>query len=415
MASLAEGPAGKAPVSNMRIALVVALLGLSVLLNYVDRGAIGIAAPLMIKDLALDEKQFGYAVSAFFWVYAPLCLVVGWLCDRFCVYRMFAAGVALWALATVLTGFVHGIWLLIALRLVLGLGESIAFPGSSKIFAAEVPAAHRGSANSVIAAALAFGPAVGTLAGGLILLESGWREIFWIFGGLTLLWLLPWHFVSAPLRTHNLTIPVTAPVPLKKILQTRAVWLMGVGHFATNYGFYFLLTWLPLFLVKSRGYSIADMTVLTTLGFTVQGIVALVMGRMSDRWVSAGAEEGALRRRLMVTGLAMASVALAAVFFAANKYQLGAVLVLAGTASGLTSTNLFAIGQIFAGPRAAGGWIGVQNAIGNCAGIIGPIITGLIVYYLGGYGYAFAITAAVPAPGAVWWARIIPKIEQVID
>ena len=190
---------------------------------------------------------------------------------------------------------------------------------------------------------------------------------------------------------------------------------MGIGHFATNYGFYFLLTWLPLFLVKSRGYSIADMTVLTTLGFAVQGIVALVMGRLSDRWVSAGAEEGPLRRRLMVTGLALASAALAAVFFATDKYQLGAMLVLAGIASGLTSTNLFAIGQIFAGPRAAGGWIGVQNAIGNCAGIIGPVVTGLIVFYLGGYGYAFAITAAVPAMGAIWWAWVIPKIEQVIE
>ena len=415
MATAAMGPAGKLRASNLRITLVVALLALSVLLNYVDRGAIGVAAPLMKQELGLSATGFGFAVSAFFWVYAPLCLVVGWLCDRFCVYRMFAAGVALWAVATALTGFVQGIGVLIALRLILGLGESIAFPGSSKIFAAEVPAAHRGSANAAVAAALAFGPAVGTLAGGMILLEAGWRPIFWIFGGVTLLWLLPWHLVSAPLRTQNVAGPVTAPVPLSKIMDQKAVWLMGVGHFATNYGFYFLLTWLPLFLVKTRGYSIADMTVLTSLGFATQGVVALVMGRVSDHWVSGGADEGKVRRRLMVVGQSLASVALACVYFTDGPYQLGAVLMLAGIASGLTSTNLFAIGQIFAGPRAAGGWIGVQNAIGNGAGIIGPILTGLMVDHLGGYGYAFAITAAVPALGALWWARVIPKIEQVID
>ena len=341
--------------------------------------------------------------------------MVGWLCDRFCVYRMFAAGVALWAVATALTGFVSGIAVLIALRLLLGLGESIAFPGSSKIFAAEVPAAHRGSANAVVAAALAFGPAVGTLAGGIILQDSGWRPIFWIFGGVTLLWLLPWHLASAPLRSANLAVPVTAPVPLSEIARKPAVWLMGVGHFATNYGFYFLLTWLPLYLVKTRGYSIADMTLLTTLGFAVQGVVALVMGRMSDRWVRGGADEGKVRRGLMVAGLTLAAMALATVYFTETRLQLGAVLMVSGFASGLTSTNLFAIGQMFAGPRASGGWIGLQNAIGNVAGIVGPVATGLIVDYTGKYGWAFALTALVPALGAVWWARVIPKIEQVID
>ena len=89
------------------IGWLVALIALSVLLNYVDRGAIGVAAPLMKSELQLSATAFGIAVSAFFWVYAPMCLAMGWLCDRFCVYRVFAAGVAIWALATFLT---LGIW-----------------------------------------------------------------------------------------------------------------------------------------------------------------------------------------------------------------------------------------------------------------------------------------------------------------
>ena len=88
---------------------LVPLLAASVLLNYVDRGAIGVAAPLMKDELGLSATGFGVAVSAFFWVYAPLCVVAGLLCDRMCVYRLFAAGVALWALSTLMTGFVSGI------------------------------------------------------------------------------------------------------------------------------------------------------------------------------------------------------------------------------------------------------------------------------------------------------------------
>lgn len=408
MASIAQ----PGRVSASRLNALVFLIALSVLLNYVDRGAIGIAAPLMKAELNLSATGFGTAVSAFFWVYAPLCLVVGWLCDRFCVYRLFAAGIALWAAATLLTGFVHGLAVLIALRLLLGLGESIAFPGSSKIFAAEVSATSRGMANAMVAAALAFGPAVGTLSGGLILESHGWRPIFWIFGAVTLLWLIPWQAVAAPLRSTNVAVPVTDPVPLGRLLRVPSVWVVGIGHFCTNYGFYFLLTWLPLYLVKERGLSIGDMTVLTTLGFTVQGVMALVMGRASDRWVKAGADEARVRRGLMVAGQAMIAAAIGGVFFAHSALAVGACLVLAGLATSLLSVNVFAIGQMFGGARASGGWIGIQNMVGNLSGIIGPIATGVMIDQLGGYGWAFALTALVPALGALWWWKAVPPIRQ---
>ncbi len=405
--------AGTARASTTRLGWIVGLLALSVLLNYVDRGAIGVAAPLMKAELGLSATGFGIAVSAFFWVYAPLCLVVGWLCDRFCVYRLFAAGIALWALATVLMGFVEGLALLIFLRLLLGLGESIAFPGSSKIFAAEVPAERRGSANALIGAALAFGPAVGALAGGLILQDYGWRPIFWVFGLVTLLWLVPWHFASAPLRSKSMTTPVVDPVPLGHLLRLPALWLMGASHFMSNYGFYFLLAWLPLYLTKTLGYSIAEMTLLTTLSFAAQGVAALAAGRLSDRAVARGADEATLRRTTMIAAHAVVAAAIAGVWFAQGPWQMGACLVLAGIGSGFISVNIYAVAQMFSGPRAAGGWVGTQNALGNAAGIVGPVITGVIVDQLGSYGWAFAIAALVAGTGALWWRWAVPPIRQI--
>jgi MFS family permease len=400
-------------ISGTRLFWVVALLALSVLLNYVDRGAIGVAAPLMIEELDFTATEFGTAVSAFFWIYAPLCLFVGWLCDRFCVYRMFAAGIALWAVATLLTGFVNGLTLLIVLRLLLGLGESIAFPGSSKIFAAEVPAHHRGSANAAIGAALSFGPAVGVLTGGAILEALGWRPIFWVFGLVTLLWLVPWHFASAPLRSDKVTTPVVDPVPMKRLFAIPTLWLMGVAHFTSNYGFYFLLAWLPLYLTKTLGYSIAEMTLLTTLSFTSQGVAALVAGRLSDMAVMRGMDEGRVRRWLMAVGQALFGGAIVGVWYASGMGQLSVWLVLAGISGGLVSVNIFAVAQIFAGPRAAGGWVGIQNAIGNASGIIGPLVTGIIVDQLGSWELAFAIAAGVSLAGAVWWWLVIPPIRTL--
>ena len=395
------------------VAWLVGLVGVSVLLNYVDRGAIGVAAPLMKAELGLSATGFGLAVSSFFWIYAPMNLAVGWLCDRYCVYRVFAAGVAIWAGSTFLTGWIGGVTALIFLRLTLGLGESIAFPGSSKIFAAEVPAANRGIANAVVAAALAFGPAVGTLAGGTILSIGGWRPIFWVFGALTLLWLVPWSATSRPFRKDRDALRETPPVPVSRLLRVPALWSMGAGHFMANYGFYFLLAWLPLFLVNTRGYTLPEMTLAASIGFVAQGIAALAWGHLSDHLVARGANEDRVRRWTLASCQVVVGLAIAGVFVAQSQAELIACLVLAGIGSGAVSVNLYAVAQIFGGPRHSGSWVGAQNALGNISGIVGPIATGLIVDRLGGYGWGFALAAGIALLGALWWIVAIPPIREV--
>jgi len=395
------------------VSWLVVLLAASVVFNYIDRAAIGLAAPLLKDELALSATAFGIAVSAFFWIYAPVQLFVGWLCDRFCVYRLMAAGVALWALSTTLVGLVNGLTMLVILRLLLGLGESVAFPGSSKVIANEVSPELRGRANSVVGAAIAIGPAVGTLAGGLILDAAGWRAMFLVFGLATLLWLVPWWLVTRPFRARGRTTPREAPVPLVRLLRVPALWAMSIGHLVSNYGFYFLVAWLPLYLTKVRGYSIVDMTMLTAFGFAVQAIAALFWGWASDHWVRRGVSEGQLRKALMALGHFALACALLGIVASRSTVGLSGWLVVAGIGLGAITTNLYAIAQMFAGPRAAGGWIGVQNAIGNLSGIIGPIVTGLIIDNLGGYDLAFIVAAAVTGFGALWWWLAIPRVEAV--
>src|SRR5690349_14589746 len=159
---------------------LVLLLGIAVFLNYVDRGAIGIAAPKMKDELGVSEEAYGLAFSAVFWIYAPVQLFAGWLCDRFSVYRLMVVGILVWAASTLMMGFSGGFASLLILRIMLGVGESISFPGSSKLIARHVPSEGRGVANAAVAAGIALGPAVGTLAGGLILAQSGWRMIFFV-------------------------------------------------------------------------------------------------------------------------------------------------------------------------------------------------------------------------------------------
>lgn len=390
---------------------LVLLLGAAVFLNYVDRGALAVAAPVMKGELGLTATQFGTAVSAFFWIYAPVQLIVGWLCDRFSVYRLMAGGIILWSAATLAMGLVGGLTSLLVLRVMLGIGESIAFPGTSKIIARHIPAEQRGSANAAVAAGLALGPAVGTLAGGLIVASLGWRAMFLIFGLATLLWLIPWQQLTKAI-VQPLSAGAEQRVPLRRLLGRWSLWSMGIGHSLGNYCFYFLLAWLPLYLVKARGLSIVEMTMLATLGYTVQAAAALAYGHFSDRWTRSGRSEAVCRRWMMAVSQGMMALAIFGLGFAESRVALGLLLCLAGAATASLSLNLYAIAQMFAGPRAAGTWIGIQNALGNVSGILGPIITGIIIDRAG-YFSAFMLAAAVAAVGALWWAAAVPRIAQV--
>jgi MFS family permease len=390
---------------------VVFLLGVAIFLNYVDRGSIAVAAPVMKGELGLSNEAYGWAVSAFFWVYAPVQLFAGWLCDRFSVYKLLAAGILLWAASTLLMGFVGGFFSLLVLRIMLGIGESLAFPGSSKIIARHVPPERRGIANSAIATGLALGPAVGTLAGGLMVAHWGWRAMFVVFGLVTLIWLEPWRQTvrALPPAGHFDEGP---PVPLRALVRHWSLWSMSIVHCLGNYCFYFLLAWLPLFLTKSRGFSITEMTLLASLGYAVQGACAFAYGHLSDWWTRSGRSEALCRRWMMVASQTLAAVAILGLNYATSALGIGLLLCLAGAASASLSLNLYAIAQMFAGPRASGTWVGFQNALGNSSGIFGPIVTGMIVDRAG-YSSAFVLTAAIAAFGAIWWAVGVPKIEQV--
>jgi MFS family permease len=391
--------------------LLVLLLGTAVLLNYIDRGAIGIAAPVMTRELRLSPQAYGLVFSAFFWVYAPVQLFSGWLCDRFSVYKLMAAGILIWAASTLLTGLSGGFVSLLVLRVMLGVGESISFPGSTKIIARHVGPEKRGIANAFLAMGIALGPAIGTLAGGLMLAAWGWRAMFVVFGTVTLLWLVPWLSTVRRLTPEELT-EAGAPVPLRALIGRWSLWSMAIVHALGNYCFYFLLAWLPSFLVKSRGFSIGEMTLLPTVGYAVQAVCAFSFGHFSDWWTRSGRPESFCRRWMMVASQSAAAIAILGLSFAHTAVAIALWVCLAGAASAALSMNLYAVAQMFAGPKAAGTWVGFQNALGNSSGIFGPILTGFIVQHAG-YDTAFVVTAVIAAAGSVWWAFGVPTIEQI--
>ncbi len=158
------------------------LLALSVFINYVDRGNLSVAAPLLKGELHLSAYHLGILLGAFFWTYVTVMIVSGWLVDRFDVNWVLAGGFAIWSLATGLTGLVHGFATLMACRLLLGAGESVAFPAYGKILARSIAQGHRGVANAAIVSGMSLGPALGTFFCGDLMATYGWRPVFVVLG-----------------------------------------------------------------------------------------------------------------------------------------------------------------------------------------------------------------------------------------
>jgi len=391
---------------------VVPLLAIVIFINYVDRGNLATAAPLMKDELHLSGAQLGMLFSAFFWTYIPSQILAGWLAERINAYRTLALGLAIWSLATAASGLATSFAVLIGLRLMLGVGESAAFPCSSKLLARHLPADRLGMANGALATGLALGPAFGTFAGGLLMAHWGWRNIFVLFGLASLLWLLPWLKVTRQASLREEESSDGAAPDFLAILCRRELWGACLGHVTSNYAFYFVISWLPLYLVKERGFSVAEMSTLAGAVYLVYAASAQITGWSADRWMQSGASANRVRKTAIIVSHAGVAAAMLGCAYG-NTSVCIASLFLAGLFFGPGSANVFAIGQTLAGPRAAGKWVGIQNCIGNISGVVGPLVTGLVIDWTGEFFWAFAISCGITLFGIVAWGLIIPRIAPL--
>jgi MFS family permease len=388
---------------------IVGLLAAALFINYVDRGAVPTAAHLIQDDLGFSARQLGLLFSAFFWSYTLLQIPVGWVAERYGAQRVLAGGLAVWACATMLVGLAQSFAALLVLRLLLGIGESAGFPSVSKLLATVVPVKSLGTANGIVAFAYLFGPAVGAYCGGLLMVAFGWRSAFWVFGALSLLWLLPWSRVRLPTSTVQ-TSAANGPT-LRTLLRQRSLWGTSLGLFSSNYTFYFMLTWLPFYLVRERGFSTGEMTGLTGSAYVVNALSALIAGWAIDHVARSGRANLAYKAVMVAAHLGSVACMLC-IALASPPWAVGGIFVYQ-ILSGMSSPGVFAMSQILAGPSASGRWVGIQNAMGNLAGVIAPALTGLLVEETHQFTPAFLLSALVSVLGLAGWVWMIPRLAPL--
>ncbi len=408
--------------------VLLALLVSSILVNYIDRGALSVAIPEMESEFSLTPSQKGLLLSVFFWTYALLQMPAGWLVDRLDTKWVYAGGYIIWTIATGMTGLVTGFAALIFARLLLGLGESAAYPAISRLIVENFPEHQRGTANSLIDAGTKVGPALSILAGGLLVDEFGWRSLFLTLGIGGTLWLVPW-FLYVPSRSssssfidgglEDLDPPGTSQQPssqtrpsLRRVIVHRSVLGTSLGMFSLGYVWYFLLTWLPSYLMDVHGLDLKKTAVLAALPFLAMAVSSVLWGWIADRWISRGQSPTMARKSIALVGLTIAAVLLVTASRAASATFCIALLAAACAALGMFTANVWAMTQTMAGP-AAGSWTGIQNCIGNMGGVVSPLVAGWTVEATGSYQIAFFVAAIVMLLGVLTYLFVVGPIEPI--
>lgn len=385
------------------------LLAIAMAMNFFLRVNLSVAAPVLGPEMKLSPQSLGLLLSAFYWTYAVGQIFTGWLVDRFDVRWIYTIAVLIWSFSTFSIGITSSFAVMLCMLLLLGLGEAVAYPACSRVIISVFPETRRGLANSVIDMMGArLGPALGTLCGGLMVARLGWRWLFLLSGGAGLVWLIPWMFL-APRRPAQAERVVAVEIGWADLLRRRALWGTCCGQFGANYAWYFLLSWLPSYLVKDRHFSLSAMAVWAAAPYFLMALTSIGGGVLADRLIVRGASAVRVRQTFVCAGLLLTSFLLPLVLIPRIEWALAGLLV-ACFAYGIYASNLWALSQTLAGSTAAGRWTGFQNACANVAGVVAAMLTGLIVARTGQFALAFMGASLACLFGAAsYWFLVHPS------
>ncbi|MEP6536847.1 MAG: MFS transporter [Bryobacteraceae bacterium] len=360
---------------------VVALLFAAVLVNYVDRGNLSVVAVPLMKDFGISTVSIGTLLSAFFWTYTLLQIPVGFVVDRFGLKWAYAIAFLIWSLASAAVGVATSFGQILAFRMLLGVGESVAQPASLAFIRQNFEEDKQGLPSAIYLAGMMIGPAAGAFLGAALVQTLGWRELF-IYTGLGgLVWLIPWVWLAPaqsaipkPVQSHRPAVPIN----WRLLLGNPTFWGVTLAAFFYSYFWYFCLTWLPSYLVMAHGLSFLKMGTYTALPLLGMAVVSVIAGRAADRLIAGGRQALLVRRAFVLAGFAAGS-SLLLLLAVHSVSAVFIVLVCSLLGLGLASANYWAMTQTISPANVIGRVIGYQNTIANLAGICAPILTGYLV------------------------------------
>lgn len=401
-----------------RIRLVMVLFTCMFIMG-LDRSSLGIAAPVIMKELGIDAGSMGIALSAFFWTYTMFGLPAGGLADKYGAKAVLGWAAAIWSLASAATGVMSNITGIIAARLGVGIGEAAVFPVTAKIAADHFPSKERATAVGWYLSGARLGYAATPVVMGFLLSQYSWRMAFIITGLGSLIWVALWRYwykekaatgQIAPSAADE--TPPRAKTPWMKLLTNRTSLGIFLAKFCGDYLYYMFLTWVPSYLVMERGFSILKMGFYASLPFLTAFLVQPIMGYVSDYMVKQGFSLTLARKGVLVTAQLCAS-SIMVVGFVEDPMIAVAILTLNVAATSTVGGMMFTLVTEVAPPGMTATLTGSMNTVGAIAGILAPTITGFIFKTTGSFQLALAVSGVLLIVAACTVLFIIPAIKPI--
>jgi MFS family permease len=316
-----------------------------------------------------------------------------------------------WSGFTVATGAVWSYVSLLVARFLFGAGEAGAFPNMSRSLSRWFPARERGTAHGIIFLGSRLGGAVTPLIVGKIIALTGWRQAFWTFGALGIVWCVFWRlwFRDDPAQHPDVSpeelrliqeggSEKTKQLTLEGLLNLNLLWI-GLMYFCFGYCLYFYLTWLPTYLRDGRGFSQSEMNVVHTIVLLSAAAASIGGGKITDyltkrHGLRVGRAVGAIS--LPVSGMALIVAALAG-----SPMMAAAAMVVAASAGDLCLSASWAMCHDIGGD-ASGTVTGIMNTFGNIGGAISPVVVGYAVQWWGSWAIPLLIAAGVAVVGGLF-------------
>jgi len=390
-----KSPEADQPSTSRRRWVVVCLLFLAILVNYIDRNNLSVAAVPIMDEFGFSPSATGALMSAFFWSYTVLQIPAGWAVDRFGSRWTYGIAFLLWSLSSAAIGLAHSFGQIFGLRLILGASQAAAQPVSLTYIRQNFSESEQGLPTGVYISGMMIGPAIGGFLGGVLLDQLGWRTMFLLTGLVPCVWLLPWFWL-APGRRATISSaagPATPrALPYRKLLGNPVVWGITITAFFYSYFWYFCMSWLPSYLVMEHSLSFFEMGIYTALPFIGMSIVSPAAGRWADHWIRRTGRPVLVRKVFVISGYLVGSSTLILIWAASSQVAL-AILVIALAGIGLTSANYWALTQAISPKSITGRAVGYQNTISNLAGICAPLLTGHLVEQSGNFHSAIVFAA----------------------
>jgi MFS family permease len=395
--------------------IVAMLLFAMIFINYVDRVNLSVAAPMMAKQMGWDPATMGWILSSFSWTYAVFLIPMGWLVDSIGARKISAIAFTIWTVSSILTGAVFNVGTMIAARLLLGIGESAAYPACGKVVRQWFPKSERGIATSIYNSGAYAGPALSTPIVAWVVVVSGWRLSFLVIGLVGIIWLVVWlktfrnpeesSWLSKNEQTFILENCENEKVQLSKtqdpkgqgfkilaaLLRQKTLWGLALTQGCAVYAQYLFLTWLPSYLVQQRHMELIKAGFFGAIPYIVAVILGICFGKLSDRILTSDQLQNGGRRKLVVVFMFLSSIVL---FTNVIDNTIGIILLLSISLSAISSSislNFALTSDLVSDPKITGTMMGLVTLGGNIFGLLAPIVTGYIVKATGNFNSAFIL------------------------